>query len=202
MRVTVGGAMDRLEPWVLVWFLTVLLNVVPAFMPPTWALLAYFRVQYGLDLWPLALVGAFGATAGRGLLALASQIVGERIVPTRWRENIHALAATIEDRPAFSLSMFGLLTLGPVPSNHLFIAAGLARASLPPLLAVFAVTRFISYVLWVTAAATAAQSLSQLLGPRLGGGLAVAIQIAGFLFLILIMQIDWSTHVRRWQRRG
>ena len=95
--------MDRFVPWLLIWLLTVGLNVVPAFMPPTWALLAYFRVQYDLDVWALALVGAFSATTGRAVLALASQAAGERIVPTRWRANIRALVTTIRSRPAFSL---------------------------------------------------------------------------------------------------
>jgi len=191
---------DRLEPWLLVWVLTVALNFVPAFMPPTWALLAYFRVQHGLDVLPLALAGAFGATTGRALLALASQHAGERIIPARWRANIRALVATIESRPAFSLPTLGLFALGPVPSNHLFIAAGLAKAPLAPVLTVFAIARFVSYVIWVTAAATAAQSLGQVLGPRLGGGLAVAIQIVGFAVLIVIMHVDWATVLRRWNQ--
>ncbi len=36
--------MERLEPWLLLWLSAVGLNVMPAFIPPTWALLAYFRV--------------------------------------------------------------------------------------------------------------------------------------------------------------
>jgi hypothetical protein len=36
------------------------------------------------------------------------------------------------------------LHLGPLPSNQLFIAVGLAGAPLAPVLAFFAVTRFIS----------------------------------------------------------
>jgi membrane protein YqaA with SNARE-associated domain len=191
--------MDRLELWLLVLLLTVVLNIVPAFMPPTWALLAYFRVQHDLDVWPLALVGALGATTGRAVLALASHAVGERIVPPRWRANVRALVATIRSRPAFSLPTLGLFALGPVPSNHLFIAAGLASAPLVPVLAVFAVARFVSYAIWVTAAATAAQSLRDVLGPRLGGGLAIAVQLAGFVALIAVMQVDWATRLRRWR---
>ena len=191
--------MDRLEPWLLVWVLTVALNVVPAFMPPTWALLVYFRIGYDLDIWPLALVGAFGATTGRALLALISRSVGERVVPARWRANISALADTIQSCPAFSLPTLGLFALGPVPSNHLFIAAGLAKAPLRPVLTVFAVARFFSYVIWITATAMAAQSLRQVLGPNLSGGLAVAIQIVGLILLVAIMQVDWANVLRRWQ---
>ena len=191
--------MDRLELWLLVWLLTVVLNIVPAFMPPTWVLLAYFRVQHNLDVWPLALVGAFGATTGRAILALASRSVGERIVPAQWRTNVRALVDTVRSRPAFSLPTLGLFALGPVPSNHLFIAAGLASVPLAPVLSVFAVARFVSYTIWVTAAATAARSLGDVLGPRFDSGLAIALQVAGFVVLIGIMQVDWATRLRRWR---
>src|SRR6478672_3126202 len=112
--------------------------MVPGFMPPTWALLAFFRVQYGLDIVPLVLVGALGATVGRALLAIMSRGMGERIVPKRWRANVNALVDTIRSNPAFSLPTLGLFALGPVPSNHLFIAAGLSDAPLAPVLSVFA----------------------------------------------------------------
>lgn len=192
---------DQAGVWLLVWGLAVAINVVPAFMPPTWALLVYFHVGHGLDVLPLAIVGAFGSTVGRALLALLSRAVGERIVPARWRENITALAATIAERPAIGLPSLALFTLGPVPSNHLFIAAGLAHAPLAPILAFFAITRFASYVIWVSAATVAADSLQEVLGPRLGSGLAAVMQLAGFLLLILVMQIDWAKHLRRWTHR-
>jgi hypothetical protein len=72
--------------------------------------------------------------------------VGERIVPAR-RANSCALVATIRSRPAFSLPTPGLFALGSVPSTHLFISTGLANSPLPPVLAVFAVARFISYAI-------------------------------------------------------
>ena len=190
--------MDRIEPWLLVWLLTVFLNVVPAFMPPTWALLVYFHVAHGLDVLPLALAGAFGATTGRALLAVASRVLGDRLAPPRWRENIMTLARMLESRPAFSLPTLGLFALGPVPSNHLFIAAGLAHAPLLPIIAVFAVARFVSYVIWVNAAASAARSMEEAIGPRLGSGVAIAAQIVGFLLLILLMQVDWAQRLRDW----
>jgi membrane protein YqaA with SNARE-associated domain len=193
-----GKVVNQFELWIAVLGLTALLNVVPAFMPPTWALLAYFRVNHDLDVWSLSLVGALGATTGRALLALMSRSAGERIVPQRWQSNVTALVEAIRSRPSFSLPTLGLFALGPVPSNHLFIAAGLANAPLPPVLAVFAVARFVSYLIWVSAATTAAGSLRDLVGPRHGGGVGVAAQIAGFVMLILVMQIDWSRFLRRW----
>jgi membrane protein DedA with SNARE-associated domain len=190
--------MDRLDVWLLVWILAVTLNVVPAFMPPTWALLTYFRIEYGFEVVPLALVGAFGSTTGRALLALLSRTFGERFVPARWRANIMALAEALQKSPALGLSTILLYTLGPAPSNQLFIAVGLADAPLAPVLVIFAIMRFFSYLIWVSVATAAAGSLREVLSPRLGNEFAVVVQIVGFALLILIMQIDWA----KWFRRG
>lgn len=173
------------------WGLAVVLNAVPSFMPPTWTLLAYFHLYHGLPVVPLAIVGALGATTGRAILAIASRAVGERWLPADWRANIEGLVETLQSRPTLALPSLALFALGPVPSNHLFIAAGLARAPLPPMLLVFGVARAISYVLWVSAADVADQSLHDLLGPRVGGWAVIAVQVAGFVLILLAMRVDW-----------
>jgi hypothetical protein len=177
--------------WFVVWALAVGLNAIPAFMPPTWAVLAYFHLYQGLPVAPLAVVGALGATMGRAILALGSRAFGDRWIPASWRANVEALVSTLQSRPALALPSLALFALGPVPSNHLFVAAGLALAPLPPILLVFGIARCISYVLWVSAADIADQSLRQVLGSWWGGWGAVALQIAGFVLIVLAMRIDW-----------
>ncbi len=184
--------------WLLVAATAVLLNAVPAFMPPTWALLAYFHLQRDLDIVPLAAVGAVSAASGRMVLALASRAFGMRFVPKGWRSNIETLAETIKGHRFLGLSSLALFAIGPIPTNHLFIAAGISRVSLPPILVVFGLARFVSYMIWVAVAGTATRSLGNLLTPSLGSGAAAVAQIVGFVALILVMRIDWSPVIHRW----
>lgn len=44
------------------------MNVVPAFMPPTWILLALFHISYHLAITPLVIIGASYATFGSMIL--------------------------------------------------------------------------------------------------------------------------------------
>jgi membrane protein YqaA with SNARE-associated domain len=189
----------QLWSWLTVAVIAVGLNVVPAFMPPTWSVLAYFHVREGLAVLPLAVVGALGATLGRAALALGSRAVGARVLPCRWRANIEVLVDELKRRRELGLSALALFALGPVPSNQLFIAAGIARAPLLPILAVFAVARFISYLIWINAGSIAATSLTELLSPRLGATVTTAIQIAGFIFLLVMMQLDWRRILQRYR---
>lgn len=177
--------------WIAVWGLAVVLNAVPAFMPPTWAMLAYFHLYHSLPIVPLAVVGALGSTTGRAILAIGSRVVGDRFVPASARANIETLVERLEDQPTLAVSTLVLFALGPFPSNHLFIAAGLARAPLAPILVVFCVTRGISYAIWVSAANVADQSLRDLLGPRIGGWEIVLFQLMGFGLILLSLRIDW-----------
>jgi hypothetical protein len=183
--------------WVLLFGGIVLLNMIPAFMPPTWTLLAWAHINHDVPVLLIAAVGALGAATGRVLLALGSRAFGMRLLPDRWEANIHALVAAIRARPALSLGSLGLFALGPVPTNHLFIAAGLSGSPLAPVTAVFGVTRFVSYILWVQAAETAVTSLDQILRPSLGGGAAIAAQVLGFVALVAVMQVDWATTLKR-----
>jgi membrane protein YqaA with SNARE-associated domain len=189
---------SEITTWVLVWVVAVVLNAIPLFMPPTWALLAYFHIQQNLPVWPLALTGAAAAVTGRALLALTSRRFGMRFLPKKRHESIETLTTFLRERKGLSLSMLGMFAIGPIPTNHLFIAAGLARIPLPPVLAVFGVTRFVSYVLWVKAADTAARSLSEILTPSIGSAGAVAVQIAGFILLIVLLRLDWARILKRW----
>jgi lysophospholipase L1-like esterase len=54
-------------------------NLLPAFGPPTWAVLVFFRLQSTLDVVPLVLVGALAAASGRLVLAFASRRFRDRL---------------------------------------------------------------------------------------------------------------------------
>lgn len=127
----------------------------------------------------------------RALLALGSRAFEACFVLATARSNIEGLGETLQGRPALAFTSLALFALGPLPSNQLFIAAGLAKAPLLPILVVFCVARSVSYVLWISAANIAGRSLQELLGPRLGSWGVIALQLAGFGLILLAMRVDW-----------
>lgn len=193
---------DSIYQWLMILGIVVGVNVIPLIMPPTWVVLAFFHLRWDLTVLPLAFFGALGAVTGRGLLALLSREFGLRFIPRRWQQNIETLVEAIRDHRGASWLSMGLFALGPVPTDHLFIAAGIARAPLPPLLAIFGVSRFVSYLIWVSVAQTTTDSIGKLLRPSFGGGIALAAQVLGFVLLIAIMQVDWARILRRRNHRG
>jgi hypothetical protein len=111
------------------------INVLPAFGPPTWSVLAYFRITDGTPIWVLVVVGTLAAAAGRYVLAVGFRSFGSHLLSKR-RESLEALGATLSG-PRGLLGTMALFAVSPVPSNTLFEAAGLAHVRLRPLLTAF-----------------------------------------------------------------
>ena len=193
--------MNDLLWWLVIAILTVVLNTIPLFMPPTWMLLAYFHFREGYDTWQLAMVGGVAAATGRAILALTFRNLGTRVLPDRWRANIEELGVQLERHRTMSLSAFGLFLLGPLPSNQMFIAIGIARIPLLAPLAVFMVSRFVGYVFWITTAGAVSSTLSDAVKPSFGGTASIIAQIAGLLVLVAVMQIDWRRFLQRRRSR-
>jgi hypothetical protein len=50
-----------------------LVNLLPAFGPPTWAVLVFFSIDYDLPAVPLVLGGALGGGGGRDTLGCGAK---------------------------------------------------------------------------------------------------------------------------------
>jgi membrane protein YqaA with SNARE-associated domain len=175
----------------------VVVNVVPLFMPPTWALLAWLHVQEGLPVWGLAATGAIATTIGRGTLAIISRQIGPRVLPNRWRSNIQAVVDLLMSRRALRFSSLAMFAWGPVSSNWLFIGAGISGIPLLPPLVIYAIARFISYLIVVPVTRTTVDSFSDLVDPGTDRGWLPALQLAGIIAILIIMRYDWSKALGR-----
>ncbi len=132
----------------LAWAIDFIINVVPAFMPPSWTLLAFFYIHFHLPLLVLTIGGATSSTLGRLVLAWEAQHWGRRIISKQQKREMSALGAWLAQRPSWQIPLAVLVfSLGPVPSNAIFIAAGLASLRMLPVVVGFWVGRVISYTI-------------------------------------------------------
>lgn len=183
--------------WLLLTAGLVVVNTIPVFMPPTWAVLAWMHVQEGLPVWGLAAIGALASTAGRGTLALVSRQVGPRVLPLRWHANIQAVIDLLMSRRSLRFSSLAMFAWGPISSNYLFIGAGIAGIPLLFPLVIYATARFISYLVVVPVTQTTVHSLTDLLNPGMDRGWLPALQLAGIVTILIVMRYDWSKVLHR-----
>jgi membrane protein YqaA with SNARE-associated domain len=181
----------------LAYLLDFVTNIIPLFMPPTWLLLSFFRIHYDLPVWLLAPGGAVCSTAGRCLLALGSRHLGARFLPEKECKNVTDLGEFIRHK---KLSFFGVLfyAFGPIPSSHLFIAAGLAKLNLKVVAAAFFLGRLVSYTVLVAGAGAVGDQLIPLFKKQFGGWVPYATAAFAVIFIVVLVKVDWRKALGRW----
>jgi hypothetical protein len=176
-------------------------NLLPAFGPPTWAILVLFRIQSDLAAVPLVLVGALAAASGRLVLATAAGHLRGRLSPERI-DNLDVVRSAVAEGRGRAAAGLGLFALSPVPSAQLFIGAGLVGVRLVPLTVAFFAGRLVSYSLYVGAASAARGSLQNVFADALTSPLGIVLQIAMLAGLVALVRVDWAKIIKRGARSG
>ena len=173
-------------------------NLLPAFGPPTWAVLVYFKLNSDLAAVPLVIGGAVAAASGRLMLAYGAGRFRGRFSAQRLERLAAAQRALTADRrrAAGGLALFAL---SPVPSAQLFVAAGLLGVRLVPLTCAFFAGRLVSYSLYVGGASLAEPGLKGTLTGAFASPLGIALQLAMLAALAALIRVDWT---RLLDRRG
>jgi hypothetical protein len=160
-------------------------NLLPAFGPPTWAILVFFSLDFDLPAVPLVLGGALAAASGRFLLATATRRLRPRLSAERLSHIDRAQDAVGANRLRAAAGL-GLFAISPLPSGQLFVAAGLMTVPLLPLTVAFFAGRLVSYSIYVAVATVAERNLGSLVLDALTSPLGMAIQIAMLVGLALL----------------
>jgi membrane protein YqaA with SNARE-associated domain len=192
--------LSAMDPTALALSLAVVfaINLVPAFMPPTWAVLAALHFALGVPALPLAIGGALAASGGRLTLAAAVRRYGRRLLPPPRQTELAALGTWLEAKAKWAAPAAVLVySFGPIPSNQLFVAAGLTGMSLGRIVGAFLAGRLVSYPLWIGAAHVAAARIDQLFEQRLTNVVAVGLDLLLIALLVAFTRLDWTKLIAR-----
>lgn len=168
------------------------INVIPAFMPPTWMLLTFFHFKYDLEFVPTILIGALSATFGRITLAVLSQRFVRPLLSKKTQENFNSLGNFLNKRAKFTVMIILTYAFFPIPSNQVFIAAGLSKANILLIAFAFFIGRLISYSFIVGAAHKVVDRLDIFFTNQFSNTKVLIFEFMGFLLLYLISQIPWK----------
>jgi uncharacterized membrane protein YdjX (TVP38/TMEM64 family) len=181
-----------LTDYLLLFAVVLAVNLLPAFGPPTAAILIIFGIDSDLPVAPAVLVAALAAAKGRLLLAHAFRRLGTR-VPQRYRSNLEAAGRAFEERPRAKYLAFGMFIFSPLPSAQLFEAAGLTGVRLLPFTLAFFSGRVVSYSLYAFGARSLrTETLGDAFWSTLRSPLGFAIQLAMIAALIILARVDWA----------
>jgi membrane protein YqaA with SNARE-associated domain len=171
-------------------------NLLPAFGPPTWAVLVFFKLNSDLAAVPLVLGGAVSAASGRLVLANATRRVRGRFSRKRLDSLAAAQRALAGDRRR-ELGGLALFALSPLPSAQLFVAAGLLKVPLLALTTAFFAGRLVSYSLYVGGASLAKHSIEHTLTGAFSSWWGIALQVLMLAGLVALVRVDWARVLSR-----
>ena len=179
--------------WTLVAITVVFaINLVPYFMPPTWAVVSFFLIAYHPPFWPLCIGSSLAATAGRYGLALMSERWGRRLLTAQHRANVAALGRWLNERAGWREALAVMVySLGPIPSNQLFIAAGLSAGRLAPIATGFLAGRLVSYPVLAFTAKGVTDQFGYLFTNGWRDPKALALELISIVGIVLFARIDW-----------
>lgn len=173
------------------------INLVPAFMPPTWIFLAFFYIHFKTSFIITVLIGAAMATLGRVSLALLSKKYVRPKISEESLGNYDALGKFLKKHEKLSIPIFILYAFFPFSSNYVYIMAGLTEINLKILAITFFFGRIVSYSFWVAATYKLSEKLEDIFANRFSDFNFLLFQILGFLVILLIGKIKWKKILRK-----
>ncbi len=175
-----------------------IINVIPAFMPPTWMLLSFVGFNFDLDVYALIVLSIFAAvasTSGRTILALlSSKLIRNKVLSPRAIANVDFIKHRLENKKVFTFGFFLFFAFSPFPSGPLFLAYGLTGLKLRIAAIPFFIGRATSYMFWALTASGVSEMLDLTSSKsEIFFGLGFILTQALVLYLVyLFIKIDWK----------
>lgn len=173
------------------------INLLPAFAPPTWVILVFYKLNSNLDSISIIVIGVIAAASGRYILALGTRAIRFKLKP-QYVENLDVIRKRLTRGRKGYFLYFLFFVIAPIPSAQIFEAAALMNARLIPITCAFMIGRSVSYSISVLGASTLKENaMSTALLDSIKSPWGIAIQIAGLLGLYLLLKVDWSKRLSR-----
>jgi membrane protein YqaA with SNARE-associated domain len=167
------------------------INLLPAFGPPTWAVLVFAKLHWHLNPVALVLLGGFAAMSGRYLLARGAHRF-KKYLPGRYVTNLEGAEELLKRKKNGVIAVVALFVVSPLPSAQLFIAAGLIDLPLGLLTIAFFLGRMVSYSFYVGVATLADKQFGGILHKAFGSPWSIALQVGLLIAVCLLPLINWK----------
>jgi membrane protein YqaA with SNARE-associated domain len=173
------------------WIIIFIVNVIPAFMPPTWALLSAFYIAQPQDIFILIIIGVTASTCGRFALAKLSEKVTSKFASKKKKDEFNAIGNKLQGKAIQKFIFTLIYALSPLPSNALFIAFGATKTRLREVLAGFFIGRSLSYLFLVLTTNQIFSSVEKTLAGN-ASLWTIMIEVIGVVVVVGFFFVDWN----------
>jgi membrane protein DedA with SNARE-associated domain len=173
-----------------VFVLVFLLNLAPAFTPPTWVvLLLFYLLNPSFNIFLLAIVGAIASTTGRFFLFQLSK-KGKILLSKKEKEEMKILNKKLKGIKNFGFISSLIVALTPIPSNAYFIMLGLVEYSTLGVFLGFFIGRLITYFLPLLLVKTTIFLIRRIFFEE--WMFHLFLDIIGIISIFIFLLVDWK----------
>lgn len=187
---------NMLESYVILGIIIFGMNIIPAFMPPTWSVLVFFYLTYNLKAFPVVIIGAVCATLGRVALYYLTQKKFLNFFSNKSKKNLDYASKFFNKKKHITIPLMVAYAFSPIPSNQAYIFAGLTKIKLRYIAPVFFIMRLLSYSAWIGTAHLIDKNLPSIFENYYSRGATFLIEIIGILLIIVILNLNWKKYLK------
>lgn len=169
------------------------INVVPAFMPPTWTIVSYVYIRYEVSLLFLAFIAAISSSIGRFLLAQLSSKSVPYLFSKVAKDNLKFVGSKIKGKRFKAFLVAFIWAISPIGSNPLFIAVGMSHVNIAPVLAGFFVGRVMSYFSLAYTSRIVVENVQGMFTEGFLSWQKLLINIFGIGIIYIYIMLDWES---------
>lgn len=176
--------------YLLVFLLSVAVDIVPFIGPPAWTVMVFFQLKYELNIWTVLIIGVAGSAIGRYLYSNYIHLLSKRFINPQKNEDLQFIGARLANK-SWRVQLFVFLyTLIPLPSTPLFTVAGCSRIKTLNLLPSFFAGKFISDSVMVFTGQYVSVNINSMVHGLLTWNVLIGTGI-GLLLIFFFLFIDW-----------
>jgi membrane protein YqaA with SNARE-associated domain len=177
-------------PYLLVFFGSLGVDLIPIMAPPAWTVMAFCIVKYQLNPWVALAVGVPASALGRYLFSLYIPKFSDKVLARQKKAELSYVGKKLKGR-LWQTWVFVLgYTLSPLSTTALFTAAGMSKVPVWHLLPPFLVGKFVSDAMMVKAGQYASGSLKDMMHGVLSAKNIIITAIT-LVITAAFMFIDW-----------
>jgi len=180
---------------VVQWVIVLVINIVPALAPPTWAVLSFFYITRSQDIWVLVFIGVSASTIGRFILAKLSGFLATKFASPKKMAELNLIEKQLSKKGWEKFIFTVIYALSPLPSNALFIAFGATKTRLREILAGFVIGRTLSYLFLVFTTEKVFSSFQSTMAGNMSL-LTIVVEVIGVIAIIVFFKFDWNSMIK------
>ena len=182
--------------YILVFLGALFFDIVPFPFPPAFTIMVFLQIIFDLDVWTVVVIGVAGSVLGRYILLLYAPWIATKYLKSEKNEDFQFLGEKMNQNKWTGQLLILAYSLLPLPTTPLFLGAGISKIKPILIIPAFIVGKFTSDTAALHLGKYASENIQGIIDNTFSWQ-SITSLLLSFLFLFLLLFVDWRTLVQK-----